>query len=372
MLLLEREMHPLTKAKCFAELFQLPNGKLKITLDDRGDIHLYENNLDSFFGNFKARCSCLTQALGTDFVHFLEPMVKLINDDTDEISTFHQSIYPIKTPFNLKKLGRFTLTQLDQNTFDKYRAAHTLSRKVTAENYPEGYRLLLISEERAKRVPVHQHHQFFDRLDEIYSNHGLIVHLLQHYSDTNYQVSGSWATDNFPDASASGASKLRKVEIGQVNSTNMAAIEAILVSLNPAVFFRLLLRSEFHAKGNFARLIFLRSLIDPILEKNDGKISEKAKQESQDKTEIQANFILKILANNGSTSSHGLSNMEIVEFLKMRNAIIHPSPNTDLKRLHLLFDKLSSFRILVYAVVFGTLVENNARQEDLFTVAVQP
>lgn len=371
--LLDSGLQGRPRIESFDNAMPLPNDGLTITLDDRGDVNLYKGNLEVFFRNFRERCSCLSNVLEMDFVEFLEPLVQLLNGDADEISTFHQSIYPIKTQFGVKKIGRFTLAQLDQKTFDAYLAAHQLpSHRVNAENFPAGYRLLLISEERAKRLSVHTHHEFFDRLDEIYTNHGLIVQLLQYFSGANYSSPGCWSTDNFPYASSSGASKLRQIEIGHVNAAGWADIEAILASLDPAVFFRLLIRSEFHAEANFQRLIFLRSLIDPILKKNERLISKKANQGSQDKTEVQAEFLLRIIANNASTSPNGLSVMEVVEFLKIRNAVIHPAPITDLKRLHLLFDKLISFRSLVYSVVFGTLVENHARQEDLFTVAVKP
>jgi len=250
--------------------------------------------------------------------------VAFINGETDELINFNYSLYPIKTDFDFKKFGTISLVQLSDTNFESFIAAHTHMFGDTphgmfperADNFPPEYRLLVATEVKAERLKGdYDHHLFFDKLHDIYRSHNILLHCL------------------------SGASKFRSFYLSALEENDFKKVEDITKSLEQNVFYRLLIGSEIPNIGVFSRLVFLRSILDPffLFTPNDKMIKSAVKKSGKNKTEIQADLLLKSLAKNNARFSKDLSTSEQV-----------------------------LFRRVVYEFVFTTFLHNITNNKNLF------
>jgi len=361
----------------FIDAIGIPEDGIRLLMDDRPEVWLTKGSSFSFFLDAKKRYDSLSSILQFDFEDQLKHLVAFINGETDELINFNYSLYPIKTDFDFKKFGTISLVQLSDTNFESFIAAHTHMFGDTphgmfperADNFPPEYRLLVATEVKAERLKGdYDHHLFFDKLHDIYRSHNILLHCLQHFSGNYAQPPGSISSDSFPNAGTSGASKFRSFYLSALEENDFKKVEDITKSLEQNVFYRLLIGSEIPNIGVFSRLVFLRSILDPffLFTPNDKMIKSAVKKSGKNKTEIQADLLLKSLAKNNARFSKDLSTSEVTQFLAMRNSFIHPSPAGDISTLHVLYDKQVLFRRVVYEFVFTTFLHNITNNKNLF------
>lgn len=346
-----------------------PEGDIKLLMDDRPEVSLNDGTSVHFFLDAKKRYQVLADILGFNFEDQLESLVAFVNGETDELINYHFNLYPIKTEFTFKKFGAISLTQLSDATFEQFVEAYFPTFPGQLQSFPAEYRLLVITEVKATRLSHdYDHHLFFDKLHDINRTHRILIHCLQHFSGTYHRYSGSIASDSFPNAGACWASKRYKFALSPLTESDFNNVEAIMNSLQPNIFYRLLIGTEINS-SSFASLVFLRSILDPFLKFNDAMIVKARNRSHEDKTEIQARLIFKSLTDNNARFTSDLTLSEFTKFLKIRNAIAHPSPAEDLSTHHILHDKEILFRKIVYEFVFKTFLHNIANGTDLFTAS---
>jgi len=354
----------------------IPDGNIKLRLDDRPEVWLNKRTSPHFFLDAKKRYQVLASILGFNFESQLRSLIDFVNEETDQLINHHYSLHPVKTDFDSIKIGKVSLIQLEATKFDNFIEAHTFrfSDEVfgafpdQAHNFPPEYRLLVATEVQANRLNRdYNSHLFFDLLHDISRSQNIVLHFLQHFSGKYFPRSGSILTDSFPNAGCSWSSKFKSSELESLTIDDLINVESIVMSLESYTFYRLLIGSEISNKDIYSRLVILRAILDPFFEENASMVRTAKQLSGKNKTEVQAKLILKSLANNNARYSNDLQLSELVQFLKIRNSFIHPSPTEDLTSLHILHDKVSVFRKVIYEFFLTTFLHNITNGKNLFT-----
>ena len=191
------------------------------------------------------------------------------------------------------------------------------------------------------------------------SCHRITRFLLKYFAGNIESLDSSISTDNFPHSNSSQSSKVIKTEIQKIEDTHIDKISRIISFLNDKLTYRLIIKSEFSARLPFERAIFLRSILDPILEKNKTTINGAFNPNNGiKKTNIQAQYILKTLLINNGQYSNLVKLNELTDFLQIRNSIIHPKPTDTIEKMHLLYEKTTDFRKVIYEFLFIAINKN--------------
>ncbi|MEM9298140.1 MAG: hypothetical protein AAGA64_07095 [Bacteroidota bacterium] len=322
------------------------NEPLCIDLDERPDHPIGKDNIGLFFSQYHQRCMFLSRIIGVQADKEIDNMIDFINGITDEVNIYHQSISPQKT-INDVSFGRFHVVQLDDKDYQDWLVTHGLEHPLKTKNFEIGFRSLLISKEVAKRKTSNNYNHWYDRLDDIYSDHTIVRFFMNFYEGDIQAAPSAWSVDNFPNGSSSGSPSMFQSEIGDLDRIDISKIEDALNFLSNKLIYRLIIRNEITCEHVFQRTIFLRSVVDPILEKNDAVIMRAWGQVGK-KTDVQARYILKTLKDNNARHQGLVSEGLLGKFLRTRNAITHPKPNDSIEELHILYDKMADLRRVVY------------------------
>lgn len=350
--------------------FPVKNNLTTIRVDERPDHQIGQDQMGLFFYDYYKRCDFLSHIIDINVDEEIERMVDFINGSVDQINIYHYSLIPQKTA-NDVSLSKFHTAQLDDRSFSLLKNTHhSIAHCLTQENFPDGYRFLLISKEIANRKNHQNKHLWFDRLDEIYSFHTIVPFLLKYYSGGIHSSIHSVNTDNFPHASSSGSSNLFQSEIGYLDNTAISEIDTIVRFLSNKLAYRLIVRSEISANGAFERAIFLRSVIDPILRENKTVINQ-ATTPGNNKTSTQAKFILKTLSDNDAEHKDLIDEDLLAQFLQIRNSIIHPDPSESIEKLHLLYDRTDDLRKVIYSFLITTIKLNRIGSQREFALPTE-
>ncbi|WP_271765931.1 hypothetical protein [Aquimarina algiphila] len=363
------------KIKCLSLIEQfnnkIENEEILIDLDERPQYTIAKDHIGQFFYDYYCRCTFLSSLISVNVDDEIDQMIKFIKGETDTVNTYHFSLSPQKTNNDLD-LGNYFLIQLNEDQFQNLiQTHHSFGHQIERENYPSEYRALLISKVIAKRKQGNQsHHLWFDRLDEIYTYHSIIRFLLKYFAGNIQSADSSISSDNFPFASSSGSGKVFKNEITSISDSDKAKIIQIIDFLSDKLVFRLIVRSEISCKNVFEQAVFLRSILDPILSKNNTAIRSTMVQ-GDHKTTFQAKFILKTLVDNACQYHNLISESLLKDFLKIRNSIIHPNPTDGIEHLHLLYDRIHDIRKVIYEFLFCSIELKQANNFDDFELNTQ-
>ncbi len=359
----------------------LLNEVINVYLDDRPPVKISKWNLGEFFIDYQKRCLFLESILGINTDEEINKMVDYLNGTIEELDIYHYSLYPVKTDFKETSVNKFSLHQLDEEEFQNFLNSHHnfdlhINSTEKIANYPLGNRMLLISKEKGKRRQHNEsYHLFFDRLDEIYSNHTIVKFLFDYFFGNISVKQSSISTDSFPHSGTSSSSKFYHGELKNIQAIAINRIQKVITFLEDKLYYRLIIRAEIAANETFARCVLLRSVLDPFFEKNSNKSKINNAQTTLgsstnrlDKTLVQSKLILKFLNDNGSIKQNLVSEAELNQFLRVRNKVAHPRPNASIMELHQLYDKLGLIREIIYEFVFIIIERNIDNSLDDFEI----
>lgn len=355
----------------------LINQVINVYLDDRPPVMIAERNLGEFFFDYQKRCLFLESILGLNASDEINRMIDYLNNEVDDLDIYHFSLYPVKTDFKTFSLGKYSLYQLDEEEFRTFLNSHqslashinSIQKIINSPisnrfrkiiNFPLGNRALLISKERVKRKQQNEsYHLYFDRLDDIYSNHTIVKFLFDYYFGNIGFKQSSISTDNFPFAGTSSSSNFYQGELKNIEQYAIDRIQKTLTFLESKLYYRLIIRAEITSNETFARCVLLRSILDPFFEKRSNKrkienaeITLGSATNRLSKTLVQSKLIIKSLIDNGSPKHDLVTDIELANFLKIRNKIAHPRPSASVLELHQIYEKSSLIRQMIYEFVF--------------------
>lgn len=341
---------------------KISNNKICISLNDRPEYIIHEGDIGKFFLEYQKRCSFLESIIGISTESEIRKMIDFINGETNDLEIYHYSIFPKKIENEKITLNKYYLVSLREKTFDKLFYSHKRLNFNNKLNSFKEHCSILISQENIQRANHRpSSHLFFDKLDDIYSNHSILEFIFDYYFGEIDRYPCSINTDNFPFANTPGSIKLRPSKLEWIDISNIGHIDTIINSLQNKLYYRLIIRSEINAMHEFPRAVFLRTLLDPFFQKNNSTIQSYVKSSNLNKTTVQAKYILKFLNIQNSNQVSTITESELETFLKIRNKIIHPKPNENIDTLHLLYDKLPLIRKVIYEFIFLALeyISNN-------------
>lgn len=350
--------------------FQLfKNSQIEINVNDRPKYVIQEGQLLNFLSEYKSRCEFLDMIQSINISNEIERMYDFLVATTNEIDVYHYSLCSHSTITESLSVGNISFHKLDELKYQEFLNRHKSVEFLLQQkpnSFPENYRLLIVSKERVKRMNVNPtKHIFYDKLDEIYSNHKLFLFLLN-YEYGNINVSNnSISTDNFPHSNSSSSSKMINKDLSEISSPSR--IIHVYNHLQNKLFYRLVMRSEYASKFVFGNTIYLRSLLDPFLNKNNDVIKNACPVRGR-KTDYQSKFIFETIRRLNPSFTFIIDEAELSSFLRIRNNLIHPNPTESIEMLHLIYDKIAEFRKLIYEFIISSIVEIETNSLEDFEI----
>ncbi|PVW15182.1 hypothetical protein [Marixanthomonas spongiae] len=329
------------------------NPKLDYHLLDRPSNFIPANNLSLYLEDFIKRFKHIGIRVSRNTNDVLKEFLNFLNGDVSKLTIYHWSIVPLKMSADDFKVDNIYISSLNTNEFQsiakEYRISdHTIEQNSCLKNNST----IIISEVviESDKAQHHNRHIWFDKLDEIYSNHLTLAFLLQfHYSD-NLSKLTSISSDNFPFAGVSWSNSKHSILLNDIKQESLIKIKTLMNFLKNKLYYRLIIQSEYTSKHIFENIVFLRSMIDPFLSKNDPTIKSISQKQNLHKTIVQARLIKNTLLNQNTPNSHVPLDL-LKDFLKIRNKLIHPSPTRSIAEFHKMYDNITLLRKSIYEFV---------------------
>lgn len=220
---------------------QIPNNNICMSLNDRPEYIIREGDIGKFFIEHEKRCSFLESIIGISTESEIRKMIDFINGETNDLEIYHYSIFPKKIENEKITFNKYYLVSLSEETFDNLFYSH--ERLNCYSNQLDSLKehcSILISKENIQRTNHRpSSHLFFDKLDDIYSNHSILEFIFDYYFGEIDRYTCSINTDNFPFANTPGSINLRPSKLEWIDISNIGHIDTIIKSLQNKLYYRL-------------------------------------------------------------------------------------------------------------------------------------